>query len=300
MLLKIVLLGLSLALVASQAVPPYPWNWDIFGSHDDNDGVLGSSGDHDANWEDRSSLDDPYGLGGQRNGDGFDHKDVSRNNVEGDRRKRHRIEDEVTTPPYEGTLLPGEGARYEKRHIDIYIGDDDGHNGDDGGDRVDDKDDAKDTAEGREGKLRENDPVGVKVPPSRRKRQSVPVEATPCQEPVVDDGEEPPISTEGDGTFDARTKRQDDHELPDPEPERGLPEVVDDALEAVLGHHEGGDRKKRDTDKAAAANRPANPCARKDCPENFDCIVRRVCQRPNQCRLIARCVRDRSTGRDND
>ncbi|KAH7698299.1 hypothetical protein AAVH_34610 [Aphelenchoides avenae] len=249
MILKLALLGVSLAFVASQGVPP------------------------------DSGIPCP----------------PCRDDGGGNRLKRNHVIDDETATTLEGPVYPGDGDHHQKRDVDIHIGKPSplpaGYapldENDDDGDAH-----AEDTIEGRDGELRENDPVGVEVPPSRKKRQSVPAGATPCPEPVVDDGEEPPIGTEGDGAVGARKKRHEHNQVP----EHGLPEVGDDALEDVLGEHDGDDRRKRDSDnvQAAAASGVANPCSRKDCPENFDCVVRRVCPRPNQCRPIARRVPDRS------
>ncbi|KAH7695717.1 hypothetical protein AAVH_37220 [Aphelenchoides avenae] len=254
MILKLALLGVSLAFVASQGVPP------------------------------DSRIPCP----------------PCRDDGGGDRLKRNHVIDDVTSTTLEGPVYPGDGDHHEKRDVDIHIGKPSplpagyarlDENDDDGDGR------AEDTVEGRTDELRDDGPIGVEGPPSRKRRQSEPLVATPCPEPVVDDGEEPPIGTEGDGAVGTRKKRHEHNQVPDPESQHGLPEVGDDALEDVLGEHDDDDdRRKRDSDnvQAGAASGAANPCSRKDCAENFDCVVRRVCPRPNQCRPIARCVPDRS------
>ncbi|KAH7719454.1 hypothetical protein AAVH_13128 [Aphelenchoides avenae] len=113
MIPKLVLLGTSLAIVASQAVPPNPRDWEIFGNHGNDVGDLDNSNDHGLDWNDGRS--------------------------------------------HNGPVYPGGSARHEKRDVDIYIDEND-----DDGDAH-----AEDTIEGRDGELRENDPVGVECPQER-------------------------------------------------------------------------------------------------------------------------------------
>ncbi|KAH7726074.1 hypothetical protein AAVH_06259 [Aphelenchoides avenae] len=120
-------------------------------------------------------------------------------------------------------------------------------------------------------------------------------------EPVAPEnraGDNPEDDDGGDGLGRARRHLDEDGE-----PDNREGESVDDPegaapVEPEEDFDDGGQRKKRQD--AAAAARPVNPCTRKDCPDNFDCVVRRVCPRPRQCRLVARCVRDRDNTRSKE